>query len=78
MLCSRSLQGVSFLYKRIFNEIELRPVGHIHTGNIYLDNAGNCLVGGYENSLLQYKTRLYKKILESRCLPDIDIILFGE
>ncbi len=38
--------------------------------------ANVCRVGGYENTLLGYRTKLHKDLLESNVM--IDIYLFGE
>lgn len=70
-------QAMVYLYKHSFNEIELRPLGHVHTGNVYLDNDGNCRLGGHENKLLGYRTRLHSDILDSNCIGDVDVVLFG-
>ena len=65
-------QAVGTLYRFGFP-----PIGHIQAGNIFVD--GNvCQVGGYENTLLGYKTRLHRSIANENCLDDIDIIMFGE
>ncbi len=52
-------------------------ISHIHPGNIFVDG-DICRVGGYENTLLGYRTRLHRKIEEENSLDDIDIIMFGE
>ncbi len=63
-----------FLYKQGFP-----PLGHIHTGNIFQTEEGDFVLGGYENTLLGYRTRLYKKIIEENYqLEKIDVIMFGE
>jgi hypothetical protein len=64
------LQGVLYLYSRKFP----RALGHIQTGNIFIDG-DICTLGGYENTLLGYKTRSYKLCKEH--LESIDLILFG-
>lgn len=71
------LQGMSFLY-----EIGFHALGHVHTGNIFVDIDSEdqevCQVGGYEQTLLGYKTRLYRDILNKKLLKYIDIIMFGK
>ncbi len=63
-----------FLYKQGFP-----PLGHIHTGNIFPTEEGDFVLGGYENTLLGYRTRLYRKIVEENYqLEKIDVIMFGE
>jgi len=54
------------------------PLGHIQTGNIYVGDGESCKVGGYENTLLKYRARLYKTCESVKCLEDIDVIMFGE
>lgn len=67
-----------YLYKQhSFNEIDLRPLAHVHTGNVYIDDEGNCRVGGYENKLLGYRTRIHTTVVEHKCYADIDVIMFG-
>lgn len=63
-----------YLYGRGCKE----PLGHIQTGNIYMANQDTCKVGGYENTLLQYRARLYKTCDVLKCVEDIDIVMFGE
>ena len=66
-----------YLYKQDYNDmLKLSPLGHVHTGNIFVEG-GVCRLGGYENTLLGYRTRLYRKIEKSGCLESIDIIMFG-
>ncbi len=62
-----------FLYKQGFPLL-----GHIHTGNIFPTEEGDFVVGGYENTLLGYKTKHYRKIVDENYLEKIDVILFGE
>ena len=50
-------------------------LGHVQSGNIFVvDDV--CKLGGYENILLGYKTRLYRRCKDH--LDRLDIILFGE
>ncbi len=37
-----------------------------------------CKLGGYENRLLGYRTRLYNLCQTFNCTEDIDIIMFGK
>ena len=71
------------LYKLCCEEVKLEPLGHVHVGNIFVVEAEGeegemCLLGGYENSLLSYRTRLYRAIHQCNQLPCIDVIMFGE
>ena len=59
-----------FLYERGFPQL-----GHIQSGNVFIVN-DTCLVGGYENTLLGYKTRMYKMCKDH--IQRLDIIMFGE
>lgn len=104
LICTADLCGLQGLIKIYRRGIE--PLGHLHTGNIYLVDesevshgdsperaeasaasggsapevtvaAGQkvCRVGGYENWLLGYKTRLYRDLQKTGAL--LDIYLFG-
>ncbi len=66
------LQAVLYLYK-----LGLRPVGHIQSGNIFVEGEV-CRLGGYENRLLGYRTRLYGSCKEANCSEDIDVAMFGK
>ena len=61
---------MSFLYETGFPAL-----GHIQSGNVFIVN-DVCLFGGYENTLLGYKTRLYKMCKEYH--DRLDVIMFGE
>ena len=67
------LQGLRYLYERGFPQL-----GHIQTGNVFIEDGQNgnvCVLGGFENTLLGYKTRSYKLCKEH--LESIDLLLFG-
>lgn len=66
-----------YLYKYSFHDVSLNPLGHVHTGNIYVAD-DNCRLGGYENTLLGYRTRLFRAVLAYGTLLSIDVIMFGE
>ena len=51
-------------------------MGHIQTGNIYVD-ANVCQLGGFENTLLGYRSRLHTRIAEGGHLESIDVVMFG-
>ena len=59
-----------FLYSKNFPSL-----GHIQSGNIFVVD-DTCLLGGYENTLLGYKTRLFMRCKDH--LEHLDTILFGE
>jgi len=63
------LEVLVLLYRRGFP-----PLGHVHSGNVFVDDKV-CRLSGYENTLLGYKTRLYKILREH--LDAIDVIMFG-
>ena len=59
-----------------------QPLRHIHTGNIFIHlseegRAVGCLLGGYENTILSYRPRLYRRIVAADLLERIDVIMFG-
>ena len=65
-----SFQAMMFLYSKNFPTL-----GHIQSGNIFVvDDV--CRLGGYENTLLGYKTRLFR--ISKDHLEHLDTILFGE
>ena len=64
-----TMQAMKFLYIQGFPTL-----GHVQTGNIFVVN-GICQLGGYENTLLGYKTRLFGLCKDD--LQHFDIILFG-
>ena len=62
---------MTFLYSLGFPML-----GHVQSGNIFIDKAADIVkVGGYEGTILGYKTRLYR--LCRRNLEHLDIIMFG-
>ena len=81
MMSSPPPQAMLFLRRESFDDVSFKPLSHVHTGNVYLvgeEGKEECRVGGYENTLLGYKTRLYKPIHLNHLLLDIDVIMFGE
>ena len=63
---------MKFLYDKGFPQLQL---GHVQTGNIFvIDDV--CLLGGYENTLLGYRTRLFRLCKDH--LKHFDVILFGK
>ena len=59
-----------YLYEKGFP-----PLGHVTSGNVFVVGEV-CRLGGYENTLLGYKTRLYKLFKDH---PEhIDVLMFGE
>ena len=36
-----------------------------------------CRLGGYENTLLGYRSSVYRVIEENNCLESIDVVMFG-
>ena len=66
------LQAMLYLYRQGFPYHQL---GHVQTGNVFVGTDNICRLGGYENTLLGYKTRLFRLC---RCYEDrIDIVMFG-
>ena len=63
-------QGMMFLC-----ELGLPPIDHVQSGNAFVVNEV-CKLGGYENTLLGYKTRIYRLCKDH--LSHLDVILFGE
>ena len=50
-------------------------LGHVQSGNIFVQD-GVCRVGGYENTLLGYRSRFYRMCEDH--LEHMDVIMFGE
>ena len=66
------LQAMKFLYDKDFPHLQL---GHVQSGNIFVvDDV--CRLGGYENTLLGYRTRLFRLCKDH--MQHFDIILFGK
>ena len=61
-----------FLYKQGFPII-----GQIHTGNIF-KIGDKYVLGGYENTLLGYRTALYSFFSMNNLLDHMDEIMFGK
>ena len=70
-------KAISFLNKNDF-----LPLGHVHTGNIFIETVEEgkevCQLGGYENTLLGYKSNLLGGISKNGTLAKIDIVMFGK
>ncbi len=58
-----------YLYDRGFPLL-----GHVQSGNCFVKE-NRCQLAGYENTLLGYKTRLYR-ILKDH-MNKIDVVMFG-
>lgn len=65
------LEATLFLYG-----VGFRPLGHIRTGNVFVDGE-MCRLGGYENRLLGYKTRFHDECDTMVGCHDIDSIMLG-
>ena len=63
-------QAIEYLHKN-----GLKQIGHVQSGNIFIEG-DTCLLGGYENALLGYRSRLHQ-VCENH-LSSIDTIMFGE
>ena len=51
-------------------------LGHVQSGNIFVSQDGVCRLGGYENTLLGYRSRFYRMCKDH--LEHMDVIMFGE
>ena len=59
---------MQFLYS-----IGFPPIDHVQSGNVFVvDDV--CLLGGYENTLLGYKTRIYRLCKEHLSYLDINLL----
>ena len=64
-------QAVDILY-----DLGITSIGQIHSGNVFLIE-DRCVLGGYENSLLGYRTHCYQELSQKGLLDKIDVIMFG-
>lgn len=71
------LQAVQFLYSQHFEGTSLRPLGQIQSGNIFVRDE-HCKLGGYDNTLLGYRSTDHQKIAANGSLDYIDTVMFGE
>jgi len=65
-------QAVNILYG-----LGITSIGQIHSGNVFLIK-DRYVLGGYENSLLGYRTHRYLELNQKGLLDKIDIIMFGK
>ena len=59
-------------------EVGFPAIGQVHTGNIFLEEDGRYSLGGFENTLLGYRTSQYTSIRNEGLLNRIDIIMLGK
>ncbi len=73
-------QAMTFLYEIKYGEVSFKPLEHVQTGNIYIvdKDEGVCRLGGYENTLLGYRSKLYRRVVQNDYYSSIDVIMFGE
>ena len=72
ILSKMILEATLYLY-----ECGLSPCGHIQSGNIFMTKRG-CRLGGYENTLLGYKSRHHQFCQDLQHTEKIDILMIGE
>lgn len=65
------LEGLKFL-----KNLHFPLLVHIHTGNIFVVDE-KCRIGGYEHTILCYRSRLYNTCVTNNCLEHIELIMFG-
>ena len=66
-------QAMFYMYTGSYGGVSFNPLRHVQTGNIYIVSEEECRLGGYENTLLGYRTRLYRKVVESNLNASIDV-----
>lgn len=69
--CLSGFQALLALY-----EVGFLPTGQVHTGNVFFED-GRYILGGFENTLLGYRTSQYAEIKNEGLLDSIDIIMLG-
>jgi len=52
-------------------------IGQVHSGNTFCSK-GRYMLGGYENTVLGYRTSLYAEIKKEGLLDCIDVIMLGK
>ena len=62
-----------YLYRLGF---PLHQLGHVQSGNVFVGGADICHLGGYDNTLLGYRTRLFRLCRHHE--DRIDIVMFGK
>lgn len=53
-------------------------IGQIQSGNVLMFENGDYVLGGYENTLLGYRSSCYQALKEAMVLDQIDVIMFGK
>jgi len=53
-------------------------VGQIHGGNVFMLDRNRFVLGGYENTLLGYRSSCFQEIKAAQLLDKIDVVMFGE
>ncbi len=66
-------QAIAGLY-----DIGFTSIGQIHSGNVFISNNKDYILGGFDNSLLGYRTSIYAVVSQKGLLDNIDIIMFGK
>ena len=57
-------------------EVGFPAIGQVHAGNVFVEE-GRYVLGGFENTLLGYRTSQYAEIKNEGLLEGIDIIMLG-
>ncbi len=52
-------------------------MGQIQSGNVFVVD-GRCVLGGYENTLLGFRTSSFASLQENGLLDKMDVIMFGK
>ncbi len=68
------LEAIHFLR----HKVGFSSLGHVHTGNIFVTTDQHCRLGGYDNALLSYRTRIYRSCEEAGLIKSIDMVMFGK
>ena len=71
--CLVVFQAVEVLYS-----VGFPYVGQIHSGNVFMFDKDRFVLGGYENTLLGYRTSCFQDLKATQLLDKIDVIMFGE
>ena len=61
----------------VLYDLGFSHIGQIHSGNVFIFQ-DNYVLGGYENSLLGYRTSRYQALNEAGLLDKPDVIMFGK
>lgn len=76
LICSYGRQVLDALLY-LYQSKVVKCHGNVHVGNVYIEN-DTCYLGGYKNSLLAYRSVMYRSLVEENLLNFADQVMFGK